>query len=108
MDAEQKKYILALDLGTSVASAIIFDHAGEIYSQASKEFEQLFPKPGWIEQDAEELWFSIASVAYDAISKGGLKGENIAGIGITNQRETTILWNRETGAPIANAIVWQE
>lgn len=108
MSTEEEKYILALDLGTSVASAIIFNHEGEIFSEASKEFEQLFPKLGWIEQDADELWFSIASVAYDAISKGGLTARNIAGIGITNQRETTILWNKETGKPIANAIVWQD
>lgn len=108
MSTEKEKYILALDLGTSVASAIVFNHDGAIFSEASKEFEQLFPRPGWIEQDAGELWFSIASVADDAISKGGLTGEDIAGIGITNQRETTILWNKETGKPISNAIVWQD
>jgi len=108
MSTEKEKYIMALDLGTSVASAIIFNHDGEIFSEASKEFEQSFPRPGWIEQDAVELWYSIASVAYDAISKGGLTAGDIAGIGITNQRETTILWNRETGKPIANVIVWQD
>ncbi len=108
MSTVKEKYILALDLGTSVASAIIFNHDGAIYSEASKEFEQSFPRPGWIEQDADELWFSIASVADEAISKGGLNGEDIAGIGITNQRETTILWNKVTGKPIANAIVWQD
>lgn len=108
MSTEKEKYILALDLGTSVASAMIFNHDGEIFSEASKEFEQSFPKPGWIEQDASELWYSIASVAYDAIAKGKLTAGDIAGIGITNQRETTILWNKETGKPIANAIVWQD
>jgi len=108
MTTEKEKYILALDLGTSVASAIVFDHDGAIVSEASKEFEQSFPKPGWIEQDAGELWFSIASVAEDAIKKGGLTSEDIAGIGITNQRETTILWNKQTGKPIAKAIVWQD
>lgn len=108
MTTEKEKYILALDLGTSVASAIVFDHDGAIVSEASKEFEQSFPKPGWIEQDAGELWFSIASVAEEAIKKGGLTSEDIAGIGITNQRETTILWNKQTGKPIAKAIVWQD
>ena len=108
MTTEKEKYILALDLGTSVASAIVFNHDGAIFSEASKEFEQSFPKPGWIEQDAGELWFSIASVADDAIKKGGLTSEDIAGIGITNQRETTILWNKQSGKPIANAIVWQD
>ncbi len=108
MSAEPGKYILALDLGTSVASAIIFNHEGEIFSEASKEFEQSFPKPGWIEQDAEELWFSIVSVAQEAILKVALTGKNIVGIGITNQRETTILWNKETGKPLGNAIVWQD
>jgi glycerol kinase len=108
MTTEKEKYILALDLGTSVASAIVFNHDGAIFSEASKEFEQSFPKSGWIEQDAGELWFSIASVADDAIKKGGLTSKDIAGIGITNQRETTILWNKQTGKPIANAIVWQD
>jgi glycerol kinase len=108
MSTVKEKYILALDLGTSVASAIVFNHDGAIFSEASKEFEQSFPKPGWIEQDAGELWFSIASVADDAIKKGGITAEDIAGIGITNQRETTILWNKQTGKPIANAIVWQD
>ncbi len=104
----KEKYILSLDLETTVASAVVFNHEGEIYSESSKEFEQSFPKPGWIEQDASELWYSIASVAYDAIFKKGLTASDIAGIGITNQRETTILWNRETGKPVANAIVWQD
>ncbi|WP_430974164.1 glycerol kinase GlpK [Sunxiuqinia rutila] len=108
MNTEREKYILALDLGTSVTSAMVFNHAGEIFSQASKEFEQFFPKPGWIEQDAEELWFSIVSVAQVALRKVGLTGSDLAGIGITNQRETTILWNKESGKPVGNAIVWQD
>ncbi len=102
------KYILSLDQGTSTASAMIFDHAGKIVSHASKEFEQYFPRPGWIEHDAKEIWYSVASVVEEVINKAGLKAKDIAAIGISNQRETTILWDKETGKPISNAIVWQD
>ncbi|MFA8436436.1 MAG: glycerol kinase GlpK [Marinifilaceae bacterium] len=103
-----EKYILAFDQGTSVSRAIIFNHAGEIVALASKEYEQYYPKPGWIEHDAREIWYSQASVADEALKRANLTGENIAAISITNQRETTIVWDRETGEPIENAIVWQD
>ncbi|RUT79198.1 glycerol kinase GlpK [Ancylomarina longa] len=103
-----KNYILSLDQGTSISKAIIFNKNGEIVSLVQKEYEQYYPKLGWIEQDAEEIWYSQASVAEEVLAKVGLSGNDIAGIGITNQRETTIIWDRETGIPIYNAIVWQD
>ncbi len=103
-----QKYILAFDQGTTSSRAIVFDHTGTIRSVAQKEFEQIFPKPGWVEHDPIEIWSSQAAVAAEAISKMGINGKNIAAIGITNQRETTIVWDRETGQPIYNAIVWQD
>lgn len=103
-----KKYILSLDQGTSVSKAIIVNKEGEIVALVQKEFEQYYPKSGWIEQDAKEIWYSQASVAEEVLAKAGLIGDDIAGIGITNQRETTIIWDRETGEPIYNAIVWQD
>lgn len=103
-----KNYILSLDQGTSVSKAIIVNKRGEIVSQVQKEYEQYYPKSGWIEQDAKEIWYSQASVAEEALTKAGLTGADIAGIGITNQRETTIVWDRETGQPIYNSIVWQD
>lgn len=102
------QYILALDQGTTSSRAIVFDHAGAIVSTAQKEFPQIYPKAGWVEHDGNEIWSSQASVAAEAITKVGLNGLNIAAIGITNQRETTLLWDRETGKPIYNAIVWQD
>jgi glycerol kinase len=104
----EEGYILALDQGTTSSRAIIFDHAGHIRSVAQKEFSQIFPQPGWVEHDPNEIWSSQASVAAEAIAKLGINGKNIRGIGITNQRETTIVWNRETGLPVYNAIVWQD
>lgn len=102
------QYILALDQGTTSSRAIVFDHAGAIVSTAQKEFRQIYPKAGWVEHDGNEIWSSQASVAAEAITKVGLNGSNIAAIGITNQRETTLLWDRETGKPVYNAIVWQD
>ena len=104
----EKKYILALDQGTSSSRAIVFDHDGSICSVAQKEFTQHFPKPGWVEHDPMEIWASEAAVIAEAISAIGINGLDIAGIGITNQRETTIVWDAETGAPVYNAIVWQD
>ena len=104
----EKKYILALDQGTSSSRAIVFDHDGSICSVAQKEFTQHFPKPGWVEHDPMEIWASEAAVIAEAISSIGINGLDIAGIGITNQRETTIVWDAETGAPVYNAIVWQD
>lgn len=104
----QGKYILALDEGTSSARAIVFDHSGEICSVAQKEFTQIFPQSGWIEHNPDEIWSSQASVIAEAITQIDINGKNIAGIGITNQRETTIVWDTETDEPIYNAIVWQD
>ena len=104
----QEQYILALDEGTSSARAIVFDHSGEIRSVAQKEFTQIFPQSGWIEHNPDEIWSSQASVIAEAITQIDINGKNIAGIGITNQRETTIVWDTETDEPIYNAIVWQD
>ncbi|MDP4250780.1 MAG: glycerol kinase GlpK [Bacteroidota bacterium] len=103
-----KKFILALDQGTTSSRAILFDHKGRIQSVAQKEFTQIFPQPGWVEHDPNEIWSSQAAVATEAVVRAGADGRNIAAIGITNQRETTIVWDRETGEPIYNAIVWQD
>ena len=103
-----KQYILSLDQGTSSSRAIVFDEKGEICSVAQKEFRQQFPHSGWVEHDPHEIWSSQASVIAEAIASIDINGLNIAGIGITNQRETTIVWDRETEEPIYNAIVWQD
>lgn len=103
-----QKFILSLDQGTTSSRAIIFDHDGKVVAMAQKAFEQFFPKPGWVEHDANEIWYSQSSVAAEVVAKADLNGLNIAAIGITNQRETTIVWDRETGIPIYNAIVWQD
>ncbi|MGM0545393.1 MAG: glycerol kinase GlpK [Bacteroidota bacterium] len=102
------KYILALDQGTTSSRAIVFDKQGKIKSSAQKEFQQIYPNPGWVEHDGNKIWSSQSSVAAEAISEIGLNWDDIAGIGITNQRETTLLWDRKTGKPIYNAIVWQD
>ncbi len=102
------KYILALDQGTSSSRAIVFDREGNIRSTSQKEFTQHFPRPGWVEHDPMEIWSSEAAVIAEAISKIGIGGKDIAAIGITNQRETTIVWDAETGLPVHNAIVWQD
>ena len=104
----EQKYILALDQGTSSSRAIVFDHDGHVCATAQKEFPQHFPKPGWVEHDPKDIWSSEASVIAEAITTLGINGLNIAGIGITNQRETTIVWDAETGEPVYNAIVWQD
>lgn len=104
----EQKYILALDQGTSSSRAIVFDHEGRICTTAQKEFPQHFPKPGWVEHAPKDIWSSEASVIAEAITSMGINGLNIAGIGITNQRETTIVWDAETGEPVYNAIVWQD
>ncbi|MCC3158086.1 glycerol kinase GlpK [Hymenobacter sp. 15J16-1T3B] len=101
-------YILALDQGTTSSRAILFDQQGRPVAQAQKEFAQLFPRPGWVEHDPLEIWATQAGVAAEATVKAGLNGRSIAAIGITNQRETTIVWHRRTGRPVYNAIVWQD
>jgi glycerol kinase len=102
------KYILSLDQGTTSSRAILFDHAGSIVSVAQKEFPQIFPKPGWVEHDPRDIWSSQAGVAAEVLTKAGVGAADVAAIGITNQRETTLVWDRFTGKPIHNAIVWQD
>lgn len=101
------KYIMALDQGTTSSRCILFNERGEAVSSAQKEFTQIYPKPGWVEHDPMEIWSTQFSVAIEAMAKIGADSGDIAGIGITNQRETTVVWNRHTGQPIYNAIVWQ-
>jgi len=103
-----EKLILTLDQGTTSSRAILFNKNGKIISLAQKEFTQIYPKPGWVEHDPIEIWSTQASVITEAILKENLKAENIAAIGITNQRETTVIWDRETGVPVYNALVWQD
>src|SRR6202142_1923535 len=101
-------YILSLDAGTTSVRAIVFNHEGQVLSVAQKEIRQIFQKPGWVEHDPQEIWFSQMSVAVEALGRARIKPRDVAGIGITNQRETTIVWDRETGEAIHNAIVWQD
>ena len=101
-------YILALDQGTTSSRAIIFDHDGAIKSVAQKEFTQIFPNAGWVEHDPQEIWASQIGVAVEALGRAHVRPSDLAAIGITNQRETTIVWDRETGEPVYNAIVWQD
>jgi glycerol kinase len=102
------EFILALDQGTTSSRAILFDRNGLPVASAQKEFTQYYPKPGWVEHDPEEIWSTQAGVALEAITKAGHESSDIAAIGITNQRETTVVWNRKTGKPVYNAIVWQD
>lgn len=104
----KKEFILSLDQGTTSSRAILFNKKGEIVEIAQKEFKQIFPKSGWVEHDADEIWSTQLAVMTEAIAKAKIKLDQIKGIGITNQRETTIIWNRKTGKPIFNAIVWQD
>ena len=104
----QKTHILALDQGTSSSRSIVFDVQGHIVAMAQREFRQIYPRPGWVEHDPMELWDTQLATAQEALAKAGLKATDVAAIGITNQRETTVVWNRKTGAPIYNAIVWQD
>lgn len=103
-----EKYILSLDQGTTSSRAIVFNKSGDIISIAQREFTQIYPVPGWVEHDAAEIWSTQVAVAAEAVLKAGLKSDHLAAIGITNQRETTVIWDKETGEPICNAIVWQD
>lgn len=105
---DRRKYILALDQGTTSSRALVFDHDGSVKSTAQREFQQIFPKAGWVEHDPHQIWASQASVIAEAISAIDINGLDLAGIGITNQRETTIVWDKRTEEPIYNAIVWQD
>jgi glycerol kinase len=102
-----ERYILSLDQGTTSSRAILFNHDGQVVHLAQKEFTQIFPKPGWVEHNANEIWGSVLSVIASLLSETGIRAEQIAGIGITNQRETTVVWDKDTSQPIYNAIVWQ-
>jgi glycerol kinase len=101
-------YILSLDQGTTSSRALLFDHEGAVRSVAQREFKQIFPQPGWVEHDPEEIAASQIAVALEALAQARVQASDVAAIGITNQRETTIVWNRATGKPICNAIVWQD
>ena len=101
-------YILSLDQGTSSSRALLFDEKAQVVSVAQREFRQIFPHPGWVEHDAEEIWASQLSVAHEALARADIRPDQVRAIGITNQRETTVVWDRKTGQPIANAIVWQD
>jgi glycerol kinase len=102
------KHLLALDQGTSSSRSIVFDDQGRIVAMAQREFRQIYPQPGWVEHDPKELWETQLATAREALAKAGLTAKDIASVGITNQRETTVVWNRRTGEPIHNAIVWQD
>ena len=102
------KYVMALDQGTTSSRAILFDRSGQVVAIAQKEFAQIFPKPGWVEHDPEDIWTSQLSVAKSVLRKAKTNAKDVAAIGITNQRETTIVWDRKTGKPVSNAIVWQD
>ena len=101
-------YILALDQGTTSSRALLFDRAGDVRAVAQREFRQHFPQPGWVEHDASEIWATQAGVLHEVLAKAGIGARDVAAVGITNQRETTVLWDRATGAPVARAIVWQD
>ncbi len=102
------KYILAIDQGTTSSRAIVFDHGGQIVATGQKEHEQIFPRAGWVEHDPKEVWEAVREVVAAALSKAEINAHNLAAVGITNQRETTVVWNKETGEPVYNAIVWQD
>ena len=101
------RYVMALDQGTTSSRAILFDHQGHTRISASQEFKQRYPQPGWVEHDAREIWQSQLAVAEKVLAEAGAGPEDLAAIGITNQRETVLLWDRATGEPLHNAIVWQ-
>lgn len=101
-------YILALDQGTTSSRAVVFDHAGQPVAMAQREFTQYFPRPGWVEHDAQDIWHSQLAVMQEVMAQAGIKAQQLRAIGLTNQRETTVLWDRQTGLPVAPAIVWQD
>ena len=107
MALSEKKYVLALDQGTTSSRAILFDRHGHIKGSVAREFPQIYPREGWVEHDPTDIWSTTYGCMMEVIAKSGIHESEISSIGITNQRETTVLWNRETGAPLMNAIVWQ-
>ncbi len=102
------KYAAALDQGTTSTRCMIFDHGGRVVSVAQKEHEQIYPKPGWVEHDPKEIWERTKEVMQEALESAGASADDISGLGITNQRETAVVWDRTTGKPVHNAIVWQD
>src|ERR687886_1614220 len=102
------KYAAALDQGTTSSRCMIFDHGGKVVAVAQKEHEQIYPRPGWVEHDANEIWSRTQEVIEEALGSAGASAQDIAGVGITNQRETALVWDRNTGEPVMNAIVWQD
>src|SRR4051794_41580168 len=102
------KYAAAIDQGTTSTRCMVFDHGGNVVSVAQKEHEQIYPKPGWVEHDVTEIWARTQEVVDEAVAAAGAGSGDIAGVGITNQRETTVVWDRNTGEPIHNALVWQD
>ncbi len=104
----EKKYILSLDLGSSAAGAVLFSREGQVVMHLQKEYEKYYPQPGWIEVDPNEIWYTMLSVVEELIATAGIRAADIAGIGIANQRETTVIWDREKGEPVYNAIAWQD
>ena len=102
------QYAAALDQGTTSTRAMIFDHGGQVVAVSQKEHEQIYPRPGWVEHDPKEIWARSQEVLEEALSQAGASPDDIAGLGITNQRETTLVWDRNTGEPVMNAIVWQD
>ena len=103
----KERYILALDQGTTSTRAILFDEHGDVYFTSQQEFKQHFPQPGWVEHNANDIWSSVLAVIAEVLTKKSIRPDQIASIGITNQRETTVVWDRHTGEPIYHAIVWQ-
>src|SRR4051795_5500564 len=102
------KYAAAIDQGTTSSRCMVFDHGGQVVAVAQKEHEQIYPKPGWVEHDANEIWSRTQEVIGEAMDSAGASADDIAGVGITNQRETALVWDRNTGEPVHNAIVWQD
>src|SRR5579875_2963871 len=102
------EYVGALDQGTTSTRFMVFDHRGQVVAVDQKEHEQIFPRPGWVEHDAAEIWANVRSVVDGAVARAGITAADVKAIGITNQRETTLLWDRTTGEPVHNAIVWQD
>mgnify|MGYP002738775273 CR=1 FL=1 len=104
----QDKYVLAIDQGTTSSRAIVFNHEGQIVGNGQEEFEQIFPNPGWVEHDPEEIWGTVRTVVADALVDANINNSQLAAVGITNQRETAVVWDKNTGEPVYNAIVWQD
>ncbi len=101
-------YLIAIDQGTSSSRTVVFDNRAQVIASAQEEFEQIYPHPGWVEHDPDAIWSSVRNVTREALAASGVDIKNVAGLGITNQRETTLVWDRESGACIHNAIVWQD